>query len=314
MAEKTKKQTTLIGVIFMLLAAIIWGTSFVAQSNGLSKIGNFTFLSFRSYLAVAALLPVSFVFYKTGKKKGPGVHNEYKKFFSKDLIIGGFFCGMALFAGTAFQQAGIHLAGVGKSGFLTTLYMLIVPLIGLVVFKRNVSPVLWICIATALTGMFFLCTEDKNSNPLGYVFLVLCAFCFSVQITLVDVYIEKVDGVRLSLMQFVFCSAISSFVMMYAEKPVYSVLVSCIFELFYAGVMSSAVAFTLQIIAQKNLSPVITTLLMSLESVFAAISGALFLDEEFAGKKLLGCCLVFSAVIISQLPWEKAIKSRKNKA
>ncbi len=289
----------------MLAAALIWGTSFVAQSSGLDKIGNFTFLSFRSYLAVAALLPVSLVFYKNGKKNGPGLHGEYEKFFSKKLIVVGIFCGIALFGGTAFQQAGIHLAGVGKSGFLTTFYMLIVPIIGLIVFKKKVSLIRWICVGIALVGMFFLCTEDKNSNPLGYVFLILCAFCFSVQITIVDRYVNEVDGVRLSLVQFMVCSVVSTVVMLFTETVDANMLLGCWFEVFYAGVMSSGAAFTLQIISQKNLNPVVATLIMSLESVIAAISGAIFLGEEFAGKKLLGCCLVFTAVIISQLPWER---------
>lgn len=309
MSEKLKKNSTLFSAFLMMLAAFIWGTSFVAQSKGLDKIGNFTFLSFRSYLAVLALIPVALVFYKNGKKTGDGAHGEYKSFFSKRLIFGGVLCGIFLFAGTAFQQIGIKYSGVGKSGFLTTLYILIVPLIGLL-FKRKVKPTLWVCIAIALLGMYFLCAGASGGISFGDIMLILCALGFAIQITTVDRFISSVDGVRLSLVQFITCSVLSTVTMLTFEKVDMSVILDAWFPVFYAGVMSSGAAFTLQIISQKNLNPVVACLLMSLESVFAALSGAVF-GEKLSAREIIGCCLVFAAIIISQLPIESILKRKK---
>ncbi len=311
MAENNKKTNTAAGIILMLLAAFIWGTAFIAQSKGLEKIGNFTFLSFRSYLAVAALLPVSIITYKKDKKKKIGENKENSRFFSKRLIVSSIICGTMLFFGNAAQQLGIVNSGVGKSGFLTTLYILIVPLIGLIVFKRKVNPVLWICIGIALVGMYFLCVTQSGGIGFGDVMLVICALCFSIQITAVDHYISTVDGIRLSLMQFVVCGLISTVVMLFTEQLEFSALLDSWFAVFYAGVMSSGVAFTLQILSQEHLNPVVASLIMSLESVFAALSGAVF-GERLSRNEIIGCCLVFTAIIISQLPTEKLLKQKPN--
>lgn len=305
--ENSKKVNKLRGSSLMILAAFIWGTSFVAQSKGLEHIGNFTFYAFRSYLAVAQLLPVSFLVYKSNKKKGEGAHGEYKTFFSKRLIIGGIFAGIAVCAGSAFQQYGIVLSGVGKSGFLTTLYMLFVPLIGLVCFRRRPPAVLWVCIGIALCGMYFLCVSDAGKIGIGDILLVCCAFVFAIHITICDRFVESVDGIRLSLMQFVVSAVISTVLMFILEKPDIRIILDNWFPVFYAGVLSSGVAFTLQILSQRDLSPTMATLLMSLESVFAALGGAVF-GERLTRNEIFGCCLVFAAIIISQLPWQKILK------
>ena len=310
MAENNKKTNTAVGIILMLLAAFIWGTAFIAQSKGLEKIGNFTFLSFRSYLAVAALLPVSIITYKKDKKNKIGENKKNSRFFSKRLIVSSIICGTMLFFGNAAQQLGIVNSGVGKSGFLTTLYILIVPLIGLIVFKRKVNPVLWICIGIALVGMYFLCVTQSGGIGFGDVMLVICALCFSIQITAVDHYISTVDGIRLSLMQFVVCGLISTVVMLFTEQLEFSALLDSWFAVFYAGVMSSGVAFTLQILSQEHLNPVVASLIMSLESVFAALSGAVF-GERLSRNEIIGCCLVFTAIIISQLPTEKLFAKKQ---
>lgn len=292
----------------MLLAAFIWGTAFVAQSKGLENIGNFTFLAFRSYLACAALLPVSIISYiAEGKKAGNVAENgtaekRSEKFFSKRLWLGSFICGVIVFTASAFQQTGIKYSGVGKSGFLTTLYILIVPLIGLL-FKRKVRPTLWGCIGIALVGMYFLCVTDAGRINIGDIMLILCALGFSIHITVIDHFVKSVSGIRLSLLQFFFSAVFGTVMMLIFEKPDMAIIRESWFSLFYAGVMSSGAAFTLQIIAQKNLDPVITSLLMSLESVFAALAGAVF-GERLSANEIIGCCLVFTAIIISQLPLE----------
>ena len=309
MEEKIKRTKSLAASFLLMIAAFIWGTAFVAQSKGLEQMGNFTFLCLRSCLAVVFLTPVSFfVFKKNRKQIGEGEHGENKKFISKRLVVGGLLCGAAVCAASATQQYGIMLSGVGKSGFLTTLYILMVPILGLL-FKRKVKPVLWLCIVIATCGMYFLCVTEAGSINIGDLFLIACAFLFSVQIMIVDHYVQTVDGVRLSLVQF-FVVAVISAVCMFLFEEVDSVAIgNAWFSIFYAGVLSSGIAFTLQIVAQKNLNPTVASLIMSLESVFAALAGAVF-GERLSSNEILGCVLVFVAIILAQLPVENLFKKK----
>ncbi len=309
MEEKIKRTKSLGASFLLMLAAFIWGTAFVAQSKGLEQIGNFTFLCLRSCLAVVVLTPVSLFIYRNNRKSiGEGPHGENKTFFSKRLIIGGLLCGGSVCLASLVQQYGIMFSGVGKSGFLTTLYILIVPLLGLV-FRRRVRPVLWICIIIATCGMYFLCVTEAGAVNIGDVLLITCAFLFAVQIMIVDHFVQTVDAVRLSLVQF-FVSAVISCVGMFLFEEVDPVAIGdAWFSVFYAGVLSSGVAFTLQIVAQKNLNPTVASLIMSLESVFAALAGAVF-GERLSGNEILGCVLVFAAIILAQLPVEKLFKKK----
>ena len=311
MASEKSKQVG--ASLIMALAAFIWGTSFVAQSKGLELIGNYTFLAFRSYLAVAALLPVAIITYKKGKKTGEGEHGEYKSFFSKKLLLGGAACGVIIFTSSALQQTGIIYSGVGKSGFLTTLYILLVPLIGLI-FKRKVKPILWVCIGIAVVGMYFLCVTDASGGiSFGDIMLILCALGFSIHITTIDYFVKIVDGIRMSLLQFCFCAVISTVAMLIFEDVSLADVWGAGFALFYSGVMSAGVAFTLQIVSQKNLNPTVASLIMSLESVFAALSGAVF-GERLSYNEIFGCCLVFTAIVISQLPTDAVFKRKTKKS
>jgi drug/metabolite transporter (DMT)-like permease len=309
METKASKSKSFGASILLMIAAFIWGTAFVAQSKGLEQIGNFTFLALRSYLAVIVLTPVSFFIYKNNKKKiGEGANGENKTFFSKSLLTGGALCGIVLCLASASQQYGIVLSGVGKSGFLTTLYILMVPLLGLL-FKRKVNPVLWLCIIIATTGMYFLCVTDVGGITAGDFLLILCAFFFAVQIMIVDHYVEKVDGVRLSLVQFFITAIISTIAAFAFEEISVEAIKNAWFSVFYAGVLSSGIAFTLQIVAQKNLNPTVASLIMSLESVFAALAGAVF-GERLSSNEILGCVLVFVAIILAQLPVENLFKKK----
>ena len=200
------------------------------------------------------------------------------------------------------------LSGVGKSGFLTTLYILMVPILGLL-FKRKVKPVLWLCIVIATCGMYFLCVTEAGSINIGDLFLIACAFLFSVQIMIVDHYVQTVDGVRLSLVQFFVVAVISAVCMFLFEEVDPVAIGNAWFSIFYAGVLSSGIAFTLQIVAQKNLNPTVASLIMSLESVFAALAGAVF-GERLSSNEILGCVLVFVAIILAQLPVENLFKKK----
>lgn len=310
MADSKNTSKTLVSSLLLILAAFIWGTTFVAQSKGLELIGNFTFQASRSYLAVAALLPVSWYIYKTNKRKiGDGEHGENKTFFSKRLILGGVLCGVTVCLASISQQYGIILSGVGKSGFLTTLYILIVPIFGLL-FKRRVKPVLWVSIIIATCGMYFLCVTDVGGISVGDLLLILCAFLFAVQIMIIDRFVAEVDAVRLSLVQFAVSAVISTVFMLVLEKPSLSAILGAWVPVFYSGVLSSGVAFTLQIVAQRNLNPTVTSLLMSLESVFAVLAGVAF-GERLSSNEIFGCVLVFVSIILAQIPLEKYVKKLK---
>ncbi len=309
MEEKIKRRKAFVSSLLLTLAAFIWGTAFVAQSAGLELIGNFTFLCLRSCLAVVVLTPVSWYIFRSNRRKvGEGEHGENKTFISKRLVLGGILCGGSVCLASLVQQYGIIYSSVGKSGFLTTLYILIVPVLGLI-FKRRVKPVLWLCIAIATCGMYFLCVTESGSVGIGDVLLVMCAFLFAVQIMIVDHFVQTVDGVRLSLVQFGVSAVISAIGMFAFESPDPVAIGQAWLPIFYAGVLSSGIAFTLQIVAQKNLNPTVASLLMSLESVFAALAGAFF-GERLSGREIFGCALVFLAIIIAQLPFERLVKKK----
>lgn len=309
MEEKIKRRKAFVSSLLLTLAAFIWGTAFVAQSAGLELIGNFTFLCLRSCLAVVVLTPVSWYIFRSNRRKvGEGEHGENKTFISKRLVLGGVLCGGAVCLASLVQQYGIIYSSVGKSGFLTTLYILIVPVLGLI-FKRRVKPVLWLCIVIATCGMYFLCVTESGSVGIGDVLLVMCAFLFAVQIMIVDHFVQTVDGVRLSLVQFGVSAVISAIGMFAFESPDPVAIGQAWLPIFYAGVLSSGIAFTLQIVAQKNLNPTVASLLMSLESVFAALAGAFF-GERLSGREIFGCALVFLAIIIAQLPFERLVKKK----
>jgi drug/metabolite transporter (DMT)-like permease len=262
----------------------------------------------RSFFGVLTLIPVSLFVYKKGKKAGAGAHDEYKSFFSKDLLLGGTLCGTVLFTASYLQQVGIISSGVGKSGFLTTLYILAVPILGLFL-KRKIKPFMWVCIALGVIGMYFLCVSETSALNFGDFMLILCAVCFGVHIMVIDHFVKKVDGVRLSLFQFFVVGVLSLVAALIFETIDFALIKAAIVSILYAGVLSSGVAYTLQIVSQKNLSPTVASLLMSLEAVFAALSGAVF-GERLTSNEIFGCILVFIAIILAQLPVEN-IKLKK---
>lgn len=302
MALKQDKRKQLVASLLLTLAAFIWGSAFVAQSEALDILGQFTFLMSRSFFGVLTLVPVSIFVYKKGQKQGEGQHGEYKSFFSKDLLLGGSFCGIVLFVASFLQQVGIISSGVGKSGFLTTLYILAVPILGLFL-KRKIKPFMWVCIALGVIGMYFLCVSETSALNSGDFMLILCAVCFGVHIMVIDHFVKKVDGVRLSLIQFFVVGVLSLITALIFETIDFALIKEAIISILYAGVLSSGVAYTLQIVSQKNLSPTVASLLMSLESVFAALSGAVF-GERLTSNEIFGCILVFVAIILAQLPIE----------
>ncbi len=289
------------GSIQLLIGTIIWGTAFVAQSVGMDYIGPFTFQAVRSCIAVAALVVVIFLM-ERGKQDGKTFVSRWKE---PGLWKTGFFCGIALFAGSAFQQVGLVYTDPGKAGFITAMYIVLVPVLGLFLGQKAGLNV-WISVVLAVAGLYLLSAFGVSEVNIGDILLMGCACGFAVQILLVDRLGKTLDGLRLNLVQFLTSTVFSCVAMFLFEEPVWDSILSCAVPLLYTGVLSSAVAFSLQILAQQKLDPAPASLIMSMESVFAVLAGWLLLHQVLSVNEMLGCALVFAGVLLSQ--WEPKTK------
>ena len=284
--------------VLLVLTALIWGCAFVAQSMGMDYVGPFTFNMARFLIGAVVLLPVIWFMdrqRKTGAEKGAG---------QKTLIIGGICCGIALAVASTLQQWGILFTTVGKAGFITAMYIVIVPLLGIFIGKK-VRPLIIGCVAIAVVGFYFLCMTESLRLGLGDFLVLLCAIAFSIHILVIDHFSPKVDGVKMSAIQFLTAAIISAVPTLLWEQPVFTEILQAWQPVLYAGVMSCGVAYTLQIIAQKNADPTVASLLLSLESVFSVLAGWVLLGQRLSFKELFGCVLIFCAIILAQLPEKK---------
>ena len=306
------KKNPMKGVTLLLIGSFIWGTTFVAQSMGTDHLDAFSFNCIRNFIGVFALIPVLLWQICTSKMDMNNVQNAstcdfslanaLKTVFTKELILGGVICGTALCLASNFQQMGIESSTVGKSAFITTLYIVLVPLLGLF-FKKKLPFQIWCGVILAMIGLYLLCMKDEAFVlELGDIYLLLCAFFFTLQITAVDYFAPKVNCIALSMMQFLVTAILSGVCMIFNELPTLENILGATIPLLYAGVLSSGVAYTFQIIGQKHLAPAVASLIMSLESVFATLAGWFILHEILSTKELIGCGLVFAAVILTQLP------------
>ena len=289
------------GSIQLLIGTIIWGTAFVAQSVGMDFIGPFTFQAVRSWIAVLAMVAVIWLMDRN-KKDG---NTFLSRWMEPGLWKTGFFCGIALFVASAFQQVGLVYTDPGKAGFITAMYIVLVPVLGLFLGQRCGLNV-WISVVLAVAGLYLLSAFGVSSVNIGDVLLMGCACGFAVQIVLVDRLGQTLDGVRLNLVQFFTSAVFSSIAMFLFEEPVWGQITACAVPLLYTGVMSSAVAFSLQILAQQKLAPAPASLIMSMESVFAVLAGWILLHQVLSVNEMLGCGLVFAGVLLSQ--WEPKTK------
>lgn len=284
--------------LILLLTATIWGVAFVAQSVGMEYIGPFTFNAIRCVLGGLVLIPVILVL---KKKKETGAENQEKE-DKKTLWAGGIACGVILCIASNLQQFGIMEASVGKSGFFTALYIVMIPVIGIFIGKRP-GIKLWFCVALAVVGMYLLCMKDGSFTiERADIMLLLCAPAFSFHILVVDYFSPKVDGVKMSCIQFFVCGVLSAVGMLFTETPDISNIQAAWLPLLYAGLLSCGVGYTLQIVGQKGINPVIASLIMSLESVISALAGWVILGQVLSPKEILGCVLMFVAIIITQIP------------
>ena len=284
----------------LMLTAFIWGTAFVAQSVGLDYLGPFTFNGVRSLIGAAALLPCIWLLQILNKKEGT-VKEEGSR---KDLIIGGIACGLLLFAASSLQQIGIQYTSAGKAGFITAFYIVIVPVLGIFLHKK-IGWKVWIAVLLALAGLYFLCITEKFTIGKGDIFIFLCALVFSLHIMVIDHFSPMVDGVKMSCIQFLVCGIVSIPFMVLTETPRLDAMLAGWFPLVYAGVFSCGVAYTLQIVGQKNVNPAIASLILSLESCFSVLAGWMILGERLSVRESAGCILMFAAIILAQLPDKK---------
>ena len=295
-------------VVLPLLAAVIWGCSFVTQSLSAGKIGPFSFGMLRMIPASIFL----FVLVCISRRLHP--REKYTREQKKTLLIGGIACGVMLTAAINLQQYGMKETSAGKAGFITALYIVLVPVFGLFIGKKPGKRV-WLYVALAVAGLYFLCFDGGSvSFSSGDFYIFLCAFAFTAQILAVDHYVQRVDGIALSCAQFVVVIVLSAVgALVFGEHTTLEAVKTCIPYLLYVGVVSSGVGYTLQIIAQKDGDPTVVSLLLSLESFFAVVCGAIVLHERMSLREYFGCALMLAAVILSQLPEKsaKAVESGK---
>ena len=290
-------KNKLSGTLALLFATVIWGSAFIAQSVGMDHIGPMTFQASRCGLGALFLIPIIFLFEKDKKR-------HFKNWADAKLWKTGFFCGTALFVAAGLQQVGLVYTSDGMAGFITAMYIVLVPILGL--FLKRKPPVsAWISVVVAVAGLYLLSCVGASEINLGDILMLGGALGFAVQITLVDELAGDLDGLRLNCIQAFVCSVFSAVVMFLTETPTFSGIVSAAIPIGYAGICSMGIAYSLQIIGQKHLEPTPASLIMSLESVFAALCGWLLLHERMSPAELCGCALVFCAVIISQLPEKK---------
>ncbi len=312
----------------LLLAACVWGVAFVAQSVAMDHVGPFTFSCARFLLGGAVLLPVIGIFSLFRKNKSVNTVTQVDSGSTSDtsgtvstsnsltfwkrnktLIIGGVCCGIALCIANNFQQVGIVTTSAGKAGFITAFYIVFVPILSLFFGKKS-RLVIWISVALALGGLYLLCVTESFSINRGDIYIMICALVFSVHILIVDHFSPLVDGVKLSCIQFFVAGILSAIPMLLFEDPSFAQLQAASVSILYAGIMSCGVAYTLQVVGQKNMNPTIASLILSLESVVSVLAGWLILDQALSAREIIGCVLMFGAIILAQLP-EKSASSGK---
>ena len=286
--------------VLLLITAIIWGVAFVAQSVGMDYIGPFTFNCVRNIIGGVVLIPCIWFLNKWKGKESPAEKKE-KNEDRKTLLIGGTCCGIALCLASNMQQIGIQYTTVGKAGFITALYIIIVPIMG-IFLKKKCGIQVWISVVIALAGFYLLSVKDGFRLEAADAYLLCSAVLFSIHILVIDYFSPKTDGVKMSCIQFFVCGILSGVVMLFTETPTLENIFAAWLPILYAGVLSCGVAYTLQIVGQKDFNPTIASLILSLESVFSALAGWVILKQALTGREMLGCVLIFCAIILAQIP------------
>ena len=295
------KRMNIRNSILLLLTATIWGVAFVAQSVGMDYLGPFAFNGIRCLMGGLVLLPV--LFFLNRKKKE--VSDSGKR---KTLIAGGIACGICLFLASSFQQIGIQYTTVGKAGFITAFYIILVPVLGLFL-KKKCTPLVWLSVLLALAGLYLLCIKEGITIGIGDIYIFCSSILFAVHILVIDYFAPRTDGVKMSCIQFFICGALSVICMLIFEETSAASVLAAWQPLLYAGIMSCGVAYTLQIIGQKNMNPTVASLLLSMESCISVLAGWLLLGQVLTLREGIGCILMFIAIVLAQLPTKKSFTS-----
>lgn len=300
------------GSLILLLTAFIWGTAFAAQSQGVDRMGPLGFNAIRNYIGFLVLIPVIFGIRKAQKGKDYNFKNEFSEIFSnKKLLIGGLLCGIALCVASNSQQVGIkYVSFLGKAGFLTALYIVLVPIAGLF-FGKKVGKLVFAGLVFALTGLYLLCINQKLIFEFADIMLIACALVFTIQIMLVDKYAPQVDPVALACIEFFVNAVLTTIPMLMFENNTLADIKAAAIPLLYTGVFSSGVAYTLQMVGQRDLNPTVASLIMSLEAVISVLAGIVVLGDRPSGREILGCIMMFIGVILAQIPDKSFMVKKK---
>ncbi len=300
-----KETSTLKNSLLLLLTATIWGVAFVAQSVSMDYIGGFTFNAIRNIIGAITLVPVILIFSKQNPAADQNPADRQKA--RKTLITGGICCGILLCLSSNFQQFGIKYTTVGKAGFITACYIIIVPIIG-IFLKKKCSPFIWIAVLLSLGGLYLLCIIPGEGFSIGKgdTLVLICAVLFSFHILTVDHFSPLVDGVKMSCIQFLVCGILSGIPALIFENPNITNILQAWMPILYAGILSCGVAYTLQIVGQKGMNPTVASLIMSLESCISVIAGWLILGQNLSSREIFGCVLMFGAIMLAQLPQKSA--------
>lgn len=293
--------------MLLLLTAAIWGTAFVAQSVGMDYIEPFTFNMIRSIIGGIVLIPCILLLDKISPKEKKELTEGELKEARRTLLAGGICCGILLAFASNFQQIGIKYTTVGRAGFITACYIIIVPLIGMIFFHKKSRSTIWLAVVLALIGLYLLCITEEFSIGYGDLLVLGCSFLFSMHILVIDYFSPLVDGVRMSCIQFFVCGIVSGIPALLTETIIWNDILQAWMPILYAGIMSCGVGYTFQIVGQKNMNPTVASLILSLESCIAVLAGWIILRESLTSREVWGCILMFAAIVFAQLPQKKAL-------
>ena len=289
------RNRKVLGNVLLLLTAIIWGTAFAAQRAGMESIEPLTFTAARMW---PAALAVGFVALVTRRRSPTGTQKTDRK----QTILGGICCGFFLVSATIFQQIGIVYTTAGKAGFITAMYMLLVPVVNFVLFGKKNTWLVWLAVLIGVAGMYLLCITEGFSLTKGDALVCICAVLFTGHILCIDYFVRTCNPVEISAVQFFTAAVVATTAAFLAETPTWEKIAAAAIPILYCGLVSGGIGYTLQIVAQKFTDPTVASLLLSMEAVFAVLSGALLLNERMSGRELAGCAVMFIAILLVQVP------------
>ena len=295
------KNKQALGSLLLLFTAMIWGTAFAFQRAGRGAVEPFSFVAARMALSAAAVGLPAFLLGRR-RARGDPAPEEERRAKRRATLCGGICCGLLLGAASLFQQAGIMTTAAGKAGFITAMYMLLVPILELLLFRRRHGALVWTAVALGVAGLYLLCVTESLSLARGDALVCVCALLFAGHILCCGHFAPRAEPLSLSAIQFAAAALLAALAAAVFERPSWEKIVSALWPILYCGLVSGGIGYTLQMIAQRYTAPTVASLLMSLESVFAVLAGALLLSEHMSGREILGCAVMFAAILLVQLP------------